>query len=108
MSKLMGVVRLLTKEHGRLASELHRIGAALAAFGHTYGNRPGTGKISVAGRERIAAAQRARWARAKAESGRGNVVSMPKKRTMSTAARKKIAAAQRLRWAMVRAGKKTA
>jgi hypothetical protein len=108
MSKLMGVVRLLKKEQDRLATELRGIGAALAAFGHTYGKRTGGGKISKAGRARIAAAQRARWAKAKAKSDKGKVVSVPKKRTMSASARKKIAAAQRARWATAKAAKKTA
>jgi hypothetical protein len=35
MNNLACVVRLLKKEHNRLAKELHGIGAALAAFGKT-------------------------------------------------------------------------
>jgi len=42
MSKLAGVVRLLKKEQDRLANELRRIGAALAAFGKAYGRGRGT------------------------------------------------------------------
>jgi hypothetical protein len=65
--------------------------------------------LSAAGRERIAAAQRARWAKARGDAGqKQNVVSMPKKKMMSTAARKRIAAAQRARWAKFRAAKKAA
>ena len=52
--------------------------------------------MSAAGRARIAAAQKARWARVRRNGGqKQNVVSMPKKRTMSAAARRKIAAAQK-------------
>jgi len=83
------------------------ITAALSAFGAAYGRKTGTeGGMSAAGRARIAAAQRARWVRAK--GNKGNVVTMPKKRPMSAAARRKIAAAQRARWAKVKAAKKTA
>jgi hypothetical protein len=105
MDNLNGVVRLLKKEQDRLTKELRGIGAALAAFGHTYAKGTGTRKLSAAARARIAAAQRARWAKfrgtAKAAPVRG-------KRTLSAAARRKIAAAQRARWAKVKAAKKTA
>jgi 16S rRNA G1207 methylase RsmC len=65
------VVGLLQKERKRLEDELHRVTAALTAFGKVYihGNRPkaaATPKkrmISAAGRKRIAAAQKARWAK---------------------------------------------
>ena len=105
MDNLTGVVRLLKTEQDRLTKELRGIGAALAAFGHAYGKGIGTRKLSASARARIAAAQRARWAKfrgtAKASPVRG-------KRTLSAAARKKIAAAQRARWAKVKAAKKTA
>jgi hypothetical protein len=109
MANLAGVVQLLKKEQDRLTKELHGVGAALAAFGKTYGKQTGTrGTLSAAGRARIGAAQRARWAKLRAGSGQTpKVVTMPKKRTMSAAARKKIAAAQRARWAKVKAGKKS-
>jgi hypothetical protein len=41
MSDVAGVVRLLKKEQDRLAMELHRIGAALTAFGKAYGKGAG-------------------------------------------------------------------
>ena len=108
MTSLGGVVQMLKKEHDRLTKEMHAIGAALSAFGAAYGKgRPARGVISAAGRARIAAAQKARWAKMKTGE-KGEVVTMPKKRTMSPAARRKIAAAQRARWAKVKAAKKTA
>jgi len=60
-------------------------------------------QMSEAGRRRIAAAQRARWARYK----RSTITnSKPKtKRRMSASARAKIAAAQRRRWAALKASK---
>jgi len=109
MTNLGGVVRMLKKEHDRLTKEMKAISAALSAFGAAYGKGAALrGGISAAGRARIAAAQRTRWAKAKAKSDKGNVIAMPKKRTMSAAGRRKIAAAQRARWAKVKASKKSA
>ena len=54
-------------------------------------------KMSAAGRRKIAAAQKARWAKAKGK----------KKRTMSRAARAKIAAAAKERWKKAKAAGKT-
>ena len=105
MDKLAGVVRLLKKEQDRLTKELRGIGAALAAFGHAYGQRTGKRKLSASGRARIAAAQRARWAKIRETA---KVVAIHGKRTLSAAARRKIAAAQRARWAKARVAKKTA
>jgi hypothetical protein len=101
------VVRLLKKKQDRLTKELHRIGASLAAFGKSYGK--GTCKSRLSARARIAAAQRARWAKVKGSVAmESKVVPIRRKRTLSVAARGKIAAAQRARWTPVKAGKKTA
>ena len=110
MDNLAGVVRLLKKEQDRLTKELRGIGAALEAFGKSYGKQTGTrGRLSAAARARIAAAQRARWAKVREnKGGEAKVVPIRGKRTLSAAARRKIAAAQRARWAKVKAGKKTA
>jgi hypothetical protein len=63
-------------------------------------------RISAAGRARIAAAARARWAKVKGESsGATKSPTSRGKRTMSASARRKIAAAQRKRWAKVKAEK---
>ena len=106
---LAGVVQQLRKERDQAARTVEQLDAALAALdGGSYGRRTGTRrKISRAGRARIAAAQRARWAKVRGNGKQThNVVSMPKKKTMSAAARRKIAAAQRARWAKVRAAQK--
>jgi hypothetical protein len=58
--------------------------------------------ISAAARARMAAAQKARWAKSKLKT---DVVKPVKKFTMSPAARAKIAKAQKARWAKIRAGK---
>jgi hypothetical protein len=105
---LAGVVQQLRKERDQAARTVKQLDAALAALdGGSYGRRTGTRRnISAAGRARIAAAQRARWAKARGNSGqKQNVVTMPKK-TMSAAARRKIAAAQRARWAKVKAAQR--
>lgn len=109
MTNMGGVVQMLKKEHDRLTKEIKAIGAALSAFGASYGKGTSArSAISAAGRARIAAAQRTRWAKVKAKGENANVVAMPKKRTMSAAGRRKIAAAQRARWAKVKAAKKSA
>jgi len=106
MANLAGVVLQLKKEHDRLTKEIRGIAAALAAFGASYGKGTGTRrKMSVAGRARIAAAQRARWAKVKNGRAAAKAASAPKKRTISAAGRKRIAAAQKARWAKVRAKK---
>jgi len=74
---MQSVVSQLQKERTRLEDELHRITTALAAFGngYTHGSQPqaavATRKkrtISAAGRKRIAAAQRRRWAKIRARA----------------------------------------
>jgi hypothetical protein len=109
MNNLTGVVRLLQKEQDRLTRELRGIGAALAVFGNSYRKRTGTRKLSASARAKIAAAQRARWAKVRKNAGaQHKVVPIRGKRTLSAAARKKIAAAQKARWAKLKAGKKAA
>ena len=111
MTNLAGVVQQLQKERDQAARVIECLDVALDALnGGSYGKRTGHRRhLSAAGRARIAAAQRARWAKVRRNTGqKQNVLSMPKKRTMSAAARKRIAAAQRARWAKFRAAKKEA
>ena len=61
------------------------------------------GGMSAAGRARIAAAQKARWAKVRASKPATKVTA--KKNKMSAAGRAKIAAAQKARWAKVKAEK---
>lgn len=108
MTKLGSVVRLLQREHDHLTKQIRGVAAALEAFGAAYGKQNGNRKISSAGRARIAAAQRARWAKVNSNGAQPkNVVTMPKKRKMSPDSRKRIAAAQRARWQKVKAAKKS-
>jgi hypothetical protein len=119
MANLSGIMQQLKKERDRVERELSGLNAALAAFVNVYAgkSKPTTGrkrrKMGVSARKKIAAAQRARWA--KARKGSQPVVatatttgSAPVKRTMSASARRKIAAAQRARWAKVKAQQKKA
>jgi hypothetical protein len=103
MANMAGIVQQLKKEHDRLS----RHSAAISAFGGAYGKRSsGARTISAAGRARISAAQKARWARVKGNGGQAaKEVAIPKKRMMSAAARRKIALAQRARWAKVKSTK---
>jgi hypothetical protein len=60
--------------------------------------------MSAAGRARIAAAQRARWAKYNAaKGGPARAKSSKPRRTLSAAAKAKIAAAARARWAKAKA-----
>jgi acetate kinase len=106
MANLSQIVEQLKTEEERLKRELKTVSGVLAAFGGRLEKRTVVRKLSAAGRKRIAAAQRARWAKIRGE--KQSIVAMPKRRTMSAAARKKIAAAQRARWAKFRAKNKVA
>jgi hypothetical protein len=64
------IVKQLKKERDKVERQLSGLNAALAAFvGTYYGAKPARKKrtMSAAGRKRIAAAQRARWAKIKAK-----------------------------------------
>jgi hypothetical protein len=94
----------------QLRQERDRLNQAITALESINSNGSSRHGISAAGRERIAAAQCARWARVK---GKRNVVSISKraaspKRTMSPAARRRIVAAQKARWAKWRKQTKAA
>ena len=102
MVDVSSIVKQLKKERDRVVKQLLGMDAALTAFAGVYSGSATNGKqqISAAGRKRIAAAQRARWAKVRGESK----VVVPK-RTMSAKSRAKIAAAQRRRWAKFRKSK---
>ena len=97
------VLAELKSERNRAQQELQHLDAAIRVIHRLNGGgRKPTRNISAAGRARIAAAQRARWAKVHTAQA-----SKPK-RTMSPAARQKIAAAQRARWAKQKAEQKNA
>jgi len=101
MANIAAVVRELQEERSRID---HAI-AALAQLngdlgGGARGSR-GRRPLSAAARQRIAAAQRARWAKLKAKKA-GSSQAKSGGRVMSIAARRKIAAAQKARWAKLK------
>jgi hypothetical protein len=70
MGTMTGIVKQLKKERDRVERQLSGLNAAISAFAGVYaGTKPTRRKrkISAAGRKRIAAAQRARWAKIRAK-----------------------------------------
>ena len=111
MANVRAVLSQLQRERNQAEAEVQRLDEAIqvlqglgtngrrrAGRRSTVGHRPRR-KLSRAARNRIAAAQRARWAKLKAKRLR-------KPRGMSQAARSRIAAAQRARWAKVKQARK--
>jgi hypothetical protein len=96
MTKLTSALNYLVQERNCLRSQLENLNGALSAMKVTRNGRLRTGTMSAAGRARIAAAQRARWAKVKSEKV---VTISASERTMSVTSRRKIAAAQKARWA---------
>lgn len=70
MGNMSGIVKQLKKERDRVERQLLGLNAAISAFVGAYNGakpRRKKGTMSVAGRRRIAAAQRARWAKIRAK-----------------------------------------
>ena len=86
-----------------LQNELDRILGASAPARVGAGRKRRKNKISAAGRARIAAAQRARWAKLK---GSRKGAAKPR-RKMSAAARKRLAQMAKARWAKAKAAGKS-
>ncbi|MDB6032202.1 MAG: hypothetical protein JWM16_2540 [Verrucomicrobiales bacterium] len=111
---------LTSKQIAKAAQLKERIETLQAELDHLVGqgtstpitapSRPaGKRDMSAAGKTRIAAAQKARWAKFNEDKGSGGSAPETKpKRTMSPAAKAKIAAAARKRWKKAKAaGKNT-
>jgi hypothetical protein len=112
MANLPEVLKELQSERDRLEQAIKALQPLVSMNGQrpTRTGREGARRVlSAAARRRIAAAQRARWARVKAGK-KGAKSTRPRSRVVSIAARRKMAAAQKARWAKVRAqnGKKAA
>ena len=117
MAQLKEVLTALEAQRASLQKELTKIEAAIKAVASIgsedqaspakQGKRRG---MSAAGRARIAAAQKARWAKAKKQTAKkvtAPVAKPAKKRKMSAAGLAKIRAAVKARWAKVKAEKQT-
>jgi hypothetical protein len=99
MANLSEIVKQLKKERDSVERQLSGLNAAIAAFVGVYKTKTRRRhRLSARARAKIAAAQRARWARVRGQK----VVPITRKRTMSASARRKIAAAQRARWAKLK------
>lgn len=70
MTNLNKVVTSLREEYSRLQQEMDRVRKALDALGSASGNRLRRGKrvLSKEARERIAEAQRQRWAKVRKQA----------------------------------------
>lgn len=79
----------------------HQLSQILRGKGKGFKRKSG---MSAAGRARIAAAQRARWA--KINKGKKPATTKGSRRKMSASAKAKIAAAARARWAKAKAAGK--
>ena len=108
MANLKGlefVISQLRKQRTNFVNQLRHVDAALAVLGKLDGGRSTKPRrISASGRRRIAAAQKARWA--KVNRLKVVPIAKPGKRTMSASARRKIAAAQKKRWAKLKRQKR--
>jgi hypothetical protein len=91
-------------------AEKAKINAAIGEIRERLGNAAGAPAqaapkkhtMSAAGRSRIGAAQRKRWAAVKKSQAQAAKAAPPKKRKLSAAGRKAIIAANKKRWAAVR------
>ena len=72
MTNLNKVVSSLRQEYSRLEKEMERVGKALNALGNSSGAKLKTAKrvLSKEARERIAAAQRLRWAKVRKQAAK--------------------------------------
>jgi hypothetical protein len=106
-----GIIHEVRAEIGRLQQVLALLGDGAVRVQMPVGETTvrATRQISAAGRRRIGAAARERWAKIRAAKTAGKVSGnsgVKPRRKMSAAARKRIAAAQRARWAKIRTAKK--
>ena len=104
LTKVIAVREKIETLERQLATLSGSEGEAVVA---TKGRRKRRGGMSAAGRARVGAAARKRWAKLKKEkAGKEKAASSAKapkrRRKMSAAAKAKIAAAARARWARIR------
>ena len=100
MTDLSSVVGQLRNERTQVQGQLERLDQAISMLRNlSNGFRSTrTRNMSTSARNRIAAAQKARWAKWHQQHGQKNRKTTPN-RVFSIASRRKMAAAQRARWA---------
>jgi hypothetical protein len=111
MANLNEALQQLRERQREAQQEVEKLSTAISAIegltsrnGSSAGRRSGgTRVVSAAARQRMAEAQRARWARVRGQSQPSKKASSGARGRLSAAARRKIAAAQRARWARFRA-----
>jgi len=108
MQKLKGLESIVTElraERGHLVNNLRHVDAALAVLGKLEEGKFATESrrtVSATARRRMAAAQKARWAKVKGKPTAASSAKGRGPRRLSEATRRKIADAQRARWAKVK------
>ena len=117
MANLENALQQLREERKQAQSQIEKLDQAISAIESLNGagaSRKSVRPIrivSAASRRRMAAAQKARWAKLRKPPQSvtaGNASAGAPQKHLSLAARRKIAAAQRVRWAKVRAQQKKA
>ena len=103
MANLTSVLKALQQERTRLTTQIEALGNAISTLNGVRATER-TKTMSSAARARIAAAQRARWAKVKGQK----VVSITarRRRKVSAAGLARIRAAQKARWAKWRKAQK--
>jgi hypothetical protein len=108
MSNLLSLTTTQLRQAADLKEKIEALNKELASIlgASTLASAKAPKKgMSAAGRAKVAAAQKARWAKIKAAKPAAKAPA--KKRTMSAAAKAKLSAAAKARWAKVKAtGKK--
>ena len=106
MTNLDSALHQLREERGQAELQVRKLEDAISTLEGLIGTAQNgtrlTRTVSAAVRARIAKAQKARWARVRANTN------SPTKKTLSIGGRRRIAAAQRARWATVKAKAKRA
>ncbi len=115
MANLTSALQELREERKQAQYQVEKLESAISVLEDLVGSNGsltrtaagGSRVVTATARRRMAAAQRARWAKVRQQAqtphtNKPRATSSPK-RTLSAAARRKIAAAQRARWARVKA-----
>jgi len=116
MANLENALQQLRAEQREAQLHAEKLGHAISVIeslrgsGSSHQTSQPKRTVSAASRQKMALAQKARWANARKESQPAAAAGSVHKKghTMSASARRKIAAAQRARWAKIRARNKKA
>lgn len=107
MTNLLSLTSVQLRHAAQIKDKLAALEKQLAAIlGSASAPAPKKSRMSAAARAKIAAAQKARWAKVKGKKSAAKPISK-KKSKMSAAAKAKLSALAKARWAKVKAnGKK--